>query len=231
MASLPQQQQQQDQEERKEDKEEQQPSQSQLPETSEIKRLDDNTIRRITAEQAISDLSSIVKELVDNALDAESTTIKIRLFGQGLDIIEVSDDGNGVPIGSRPYMATRHATSKINCLEDIYRGTGLTMGFRGEALFAMSCVSDSLVVASRTIDDEVATKLTFSGKDGIPEQSIENKQTLLARKIGTTVAVVKPFSNLPARRADIQRRIRQQRTTIFKLVESFGILNVGVCSN
>ena len=90
MASLPEQQQQQQQqdqeeeeeeEEEEEDEEEQQPSQSQsqLPETSEIKRLDDNTIRRITAEQAISDLSSIVKELIDNALDAESTTIKSKL--------------------------------------------------------------------------------------------------------------------------------------------------------
>ena len=54
----------------------------QLPETSEIQRLDSDTIRRITAEQAISDLSSIVKELIDNALDAESTTIKSEYFGQ-----------------------------------------------------------------------------------------------------------------------------------------------------
>jgi DNA mismatch repair ATPase MutL len=178
------------------------------------------------------------------------------LFGQGLDIIEVSDDGNGVPIGSRPYMATRHATSKIECIQDIYTGTGLTMGFRGEALFAMSCVSESIVVASRTEDDDLATKLIFdnknknsnssssesellpppnddegdnnSNKSAQPEQQPQ-KYTLLARKVGTTVAVVKPFGNLPARRADITRRIRQERTKIFKLVESYGIFNVGVC--
>mmetsp|Transcript_15990 Transcript_15990/g.40095 ORF Transcript_15990/g.40095 Transcript_15990/m.40095 type:complete len:1090 (-) Transcript_15990:65-3334(-) len=198
--------------------------QEQLPETSEIQKLDGDTIRRITAEQAISDLPSIVKELIDNALDAESTTIKIRLFGHGLDIIEVSDDGNGVPVGSLPYMATRHATSKIECLEDIYEGTGLTMGFRGEALFAMACVSDSLVVASRTEDDELATKLLY-GKDGKP---LDLKGNQMARKVGTTVAVVKPFGNLPARRADLVRRIKQERTKIFKLVESYGIFNVGV---
>lgn len=131
-------------------------------------------------------------------------------------------------------MATRHATSKIECLEDIYEGTGLTMGFRGEALFAMACVSDSLVVASRTEDDELATKLVF-GKDGTPLRNNNNNNTnndggeLLARKVGTTVAVVKPFSNLPARRADLVRRIKQERTRIFKLVESYGIFNVGVC--
>ena len=128
-------------------------------------------------------------------------------------------------------MATRHATSKIECLEDIYEGTGLTMGFRGEALFAMACVSDSLVVASRTEDDELATKLVF-GKDGTPIRNNNNNNNegeLLARKVGTTVAVVKPFSNLPARRADLVRRIKQERTRIFKLVESYGIFNVGVC--
>ncbi len=149
---------------------------------------------------------------------------KVRLFGQGLEIIEVSDDGNGVPVGSLPYMATRHATSKIECLEDIYEGTGLTMGFRGEALFAMSCVSDSLVVLSRTEDDELATKLLYD-KEGKP---IESERKQMARKVGTTVAVVKPFGNLPARRADLCRRIKQERTRIFKLVESYGIFNVGV---
>jgi len=196
----------------------------QLPETSEIQKLDGDTIRRITAEQAISNLPSIVKELIDNALDAESTTIKIRLFGQGLEIIEVSDDGNGVPVGSLPYMATRHATSKIECLEDIYEGTGLTMGFRGEALFAMACVSDSLVVLSRTEDDELATKFLYD-KEGKP---IDAERKQMARKVGTTVAVVKPFGNLPARRADLCRRVKQERTRIFKLVESYGIFNVGV---
>ena len=94
-----------------------------------IKKLNDDSIRRIVAEQAITDLSSIVKELVDNALDAESTTIKIRLFGHGLEIIEVSDDGFGVPLHSRDKLATRYATSKIRTFEDIYSGTGLSMGY------------------------------------------------------------------------------------------------------
>lgn len=95
---------------------------------NEIKKLHDDSIRRIVAEQAITGLSSIVKELVDNAIDAESTTIKIRLFSHGLDIIEVSDDGLGVPFHSRNQLATRYATSKIKSFEDIYSGTGLSMG-------------------------------------------------------------------------------------------------------
>ena len=70
----------------------------QLPETSEIKRLDDDTVRRITAEQAISDLASIVKELMDNALDAESTTIKSEYL---LDVV---------------YIQYNHVTTKIRCI-------------------------------------------------------------------------------------------------------------------
>ncbi|KAG7349624.1 DNA mismatch repair protein MutL [Nitzschia inconspicua] len=194
------------------------------PPDSEIKRLSQDTIRRISAEQAISDLTSIVKELIDNALDAEATTIKIRLFQQGLHIIEVSDDGCGISPSSLPFIATRHATSKITSIDDIYSGTGLTMGFRGEALFSMACVSKELVVATKTEDDELATKMVF-GKDGLP---LEDKTEQFNRKVGTTVAVVNPYSSLPARLADLTRRIRNERTRIYKLIEAYGIFNVGV---
>eukprot|EP00539_Tryblionella_compressa_P021527 CAMPEP_0178885948 /NCGR_PEP_ID=MMETSP0747-20121128/15676_1 /TAXON_ID=913974 /ORGANISM="Nitzschia punctata, Strain CCMP561" /LENGTH=1246 /DNA_ID=CAMNT_0020554757 /DNA_START=331 /DNA_END=4071 /DNA_ORIENTATION=- len=215
-------------------------SSSLLPPQSEIQRLLPETIQRISAEQAISDLASIVKELVDNALDAESTTIKIRLFGQGLEIIEVSDDGCGVPPSSRPYMATKHATSKITSIDDIYSGTGLTMGFRGEALFSMANVSQQLIVATRTDAEELATKLVF-GNDGTlvvpnkngdtPSKDQQQQQQFeqFPRKVGTTVAVVQPFCRLPARRADMMRRIRGERTKIFKMLEAYGIFNVGVC--
>ena len=76
--------------------------------------------------------------------------VLVRIFGQGLDIIEVSDDGCGVPAKSRPLMAARHTTSKITSFDDVYTGTGMTMGFRGEALFSMACSSKQLMVATRT---------------------------------------------------------------------------------
>lgn len=143
-------------------------------------------------------------------------TYIVRLFGQGLDIIEVSDDGSGVPIASRPFLAARYATSKINRFEDIYSGTGLTMGFRGEALFSMACTSQKLIVATRTEDCELAQKMEF-GRDGnLLEESTES----IHRKIGTTVAVVKPFCHLPARQADMARRIRTERAKLFRLLES-----------
>ena len=62
----------------------------------------------------------------------------MRLFGQGLDIIEVSDDGNGVPLGSRPYMATRHATSKIESIDEIYQGVRTVLIDENHYLFIFS---------------------------------------------------------------------------------------------
>ena len=141
---------------------------------------------------------------------------KVRLFNQGMEIIEVSDDGSGVPPASRPLLATRYATSKIRNFEDIYEGTGLSMGFRGEALFSLACLSDKLVVATRTAEEELGEKFEF-GRDGALDPSSVER---FPRKVGTTVAVVKPFRALPARRADIARRIRAERTKLYMLMES-----------
>jgi DNA mismatch repair protein PMS2 len=157
-------------------------------------------------------------------ITTSGSTRLVRLFQQGLHIIEVSDDGCGISTSSLPFLATRHATSKISSIDDIYNGTGLTMGFRGEALFSMACVSKELVVATRTEDDELATKMVF-GKDGMP---LEDQTQHFSRKVGTTVAVVYPYISLPARLADLTRRIRQERTKIYKLIEAYGIFNVGV---
>jgi DNA mismatch repair protein PMS2 len=99
-------------------------------------------VRRIVAGQVISDLASTVKELVDNSLDSGATSINIRLFNQGVDVIEVSDDGCGVPSESRPLLAMKHATSKIRSFDELYLDTYdngqmqlKSLGFRGEALF------------------------------------------------------------------------------------------------
>jgi DNA mismatch repair protein PMS2 len=140
----------------------------------------------------------------------------VRLFGQGLDIIEVSDDGVGVPQASRPFLCTRYATSKITCFEDIYTGTGLTMGFRGEAIFSMACLSKNLLVATRTDSDEMAQKLEFGRDGGVVPASVQS----LHRKFGTTVAVMEPFAALPARRADMERRIRAERSKLFQLMQA-----------
>jgi DNA mismatch repair protein PMS2 len=123
-------------------------------------------------------------------------------------------------------MAARHTTSKISSFDDVYTGTGMTMGFRGEALFSMACSSQQLVVATRTEEEPLATKLMFDRMGRLMNpHSLEQ----FPRKVGTTAAVVNPFMAIPARRADMARNIRRHRTKIFKLMEAYSIFNVGTC--
>jgi DNA mismatch repair protein PMS2 len=113
------------------------------------------------------------------------TRLLVRLFDQGVKILEVSDDGCGVPPASRPFLATRSATSKIRSFEDIYQGHQ-SLGFRGEALFCLANLSGNLIVATRTKDELLAEKLEFN-RDG----SLRPEKSTFAKKVGTTVAVGK----------------------------------------
>ena len=137
----------------------------------------------------------------------------VRLFNQGLDIVEVSDDGCGVPIESRPFMATKHATSKIRDFSDIYSTDSL--GFRGEALFCLANISANLVVATRTADEALGQKLEFTRDGYLRNETVSP----VPRKIGTTVAVVKLFDALPVRRADLEKRLQVQRRDVFLMMQ------------
>ncbi|GAX23402.1 DNA mismatch repair protein PMS2 [Fistulifera solaris] len=193
-----------------------------------IRPIASDAVHRIVAGQAVTDLASCVKELVDNALDAGSKTINVRLFNQGIDIVEVSDDGCGVPRCSRPLLALPHATHKIQSIDDLYhRATPLTLGFRGEALFCLANLSARLVIATRTADEELAQKMEF-GRDG---SLIVDSVVEMPRKVGTTVAVVKLFETVPVRQADMKRQIQNQRSRMMRMMEAYAIFSVGVCFN
>uniref|UniRef100_A0A7S3PWP4 DNA mismatch repair protein S5 domain-containing protein n=1 Tax=Chaetoceros debilis TaxID=122233 RepID=A0A7S3PWP4_9STRA len=190
--------------------------------------IQQHDIRRIVAGQVVSDLASSVKELVDNALDADATGINIRLFNQGLDVIEVSDDGCGVPQDSRPLLAMKHATSKLRTFDELYQDSfSKQLGFRGEALFSLANISQTLVVSTRTSSDTTGTKMEFKRDGYLNANSICD----VPRKVGTTVAVVKLFNALPVRRADLIKRITAQRAKMLRLIQSYAVLCVGVRFN
>lgn len=197
------------------------------PQKASILPMEESSIQRIVAGQAVTDLASATKELIDNALDAGAKSINIRLFNQGIDIVEVSDDGCGVPAASRPYLATKHATSKIRSFEDIYNGAATTLGFRGEALFCLANLSKSLVIASRTAENSLGQKMEFRS-DGTMD---EKKLCSVPRKVGTTVCVNQLFAALPVRRADMIKRIKAQRAKLVSLVQGYAILCLGVRFN
>ncbi|MFZ4286731.1 DNA mismatch repair endonuclease MutL [Variovorax sp. HJSM1_2] len=152
-----------------------------------IRELPDELISQIAAGEVVERPASVVRELVDNALDAGATQITLRLLSGGVRLISVEDDGCGIPVEELPVALKRHATSKIGNLDDL-ESVG-TMGFRGEALAAINSIAD-MAVLSRAVGHPHAYLL--SGQTG------ELKP--VARSTGTTVEVKELFFSTPARR-------------------------------
>ena len=152
-----------------------------------IRELPDTLISQIAAGEVVERPASVVRELVDNALDAGASQVTVRLLAGGVRLISVEDDGAGILPEELPIALKRHATSKIGSLADL-ESVG-TMGFRGEALAAINAIADCALL-SRVSGQAHAYLL--EGQTG--------EITPVARSIGTTVEVKELFFSTPARR-------------------------------
>lgn len=154
---------------------------------SRIKVMDELLSNKIAAGEVVEKVVSIVKELVENSIDAKATMIKVDLKEAGLREITVTDNGIGMDKNDAPLAFQRHATSKLYTDDDLFNINSL--GFRGEALPSIAAVSD---VVLKTCQDDVGTQIHIKGG-----KILENK--LSEGRIGTQITVTNLFYNTPAR--------------------------------
>jgi DNA mismatch repair protein MutL len=154
-----------------------------------IKLLDPKTISLIAAGEVVERPASVVKELVENSLDAGATQVSVETKGGGVSLIRVSDDGSGIPAADVELAFERHATGKISSIDDLQ--TISSLGFRGEALPSIAAVAEIDVVTSFRGETSGTHLVLHQGK--VITRSIQG------RSPGTTIAVQNLFRQVPAR--------------------------------
>ncbi len=182
-----------------------------------IRVLDNATIDRIAAGEVIERPASIVKELVENALDAGARNLTISFTDGGLTSLSVDDDGHGIPFAELPLAFERHATSKIAAAADIMQVA--SFGFRGEALASIASVSQVRCV-SRCDGEELGGLIEFSGGELVRREPAP-------RNRGTTITVKDLFYNTPARRK-FAKTAQAEKRAIMKLMTQLALAHQDV---
>ncbi len=154
-----------------------------------IQLLDPAVAAKIAAGEVIERPASVIKELMDNSIDAGASEIRVEIRGGGQPFLRITDNGKGIPAPELPLAFVRHATSKISTAEELF--ALYTLGFRGEALASAAAVG-RVTITSRTPDDEVGAEMTVEG--GIP-----GTPSPRGTPRGTIVTVRDLFFNVPAR--------------------------------
>ena len=182
---------------------------------AKIHLLSEETINRIAAGEVIENPASVIKELIENAIDAGATHITVETKGGGFGLIRVIDDGCGMSAEDAVLAFERHATSKISTSDDLFSLE--TMGFRGEALASIASIAE---VTLLTADENNGTKVEVSGGKII---SVDPSP----RQRGTTIEVQSLFFNVPARKK-FQKSAAASNGEIYKLLVTLSLAYPGI---
>ncbi|MCB0514656.1 MAG: DNA mismatch repair endonuclease MutL [Chitinophagales bacterium] len=155
-----------------------------------IKQLPDAIANQIAAGEVIQRPASVVKELLENAIDAQSTQIQLIVKDAGKTLIQVVDNGKGMSPTDARLCFERHATSKISQVNDLFQL--VTMGFRGEALASIAAIAQ-VTLKTRTAEDELGTMVQIEGSKALKQEVCQTAE-------GTSLEVKNLFFNVPARR-------------------------------
>lgn len=181
---------------------------------STIRVLDEQTINQIAAGEVIENPSSVIKELVENSLDAQAKEIHVEIRGGGRQLIRVTDNGIGMTADDAVLCLERHATSKIKAVDDVL--SIATMGFRGEALPSIASISRFTLLSCASSQDESSGTLVIVDGGKIV------RCCGAARSRGTTIEVKSLFFNVPARRK-FQKSPQHDANEILKVMTNLAL--------
>ncbi|KAF9542596.1 DNA mismatch repair protein [Mortierella hygrophila] len=204
-------------------------SSAQLPPDSTlaptIKRLDEAVVNRIAAGEIIHRPANALKELIENSLDAGSTSIQVSIKDGGLKLLQIQDNGHGIRVGDLAIVCERFTTSKLRTFDDL--STMSTYGFRGEALASVSHIAH-VAITTKTKDSNCAYKASYSDGAIIPAKpggAAEPKPC--AGNNGTQISAEDLFYNVPTRRKAL-KNATEEYNRILDVVNRYAIHNEGV---
>ncbi|KAL8732608.1 MAG: hypothetical protein Q9166_002583 [cf. Caloplaca sp. 2 TL-2023] len=187
-----------------------------------ITALPSQTVHAIGSTQALTDSASVVKELVDNALDAQSNTITLEISANALDVIQVKDNGHGIAPIDRSLVCKRYCTSKIKDLDDLARIGGASLGFRGEALASAVEMSGGLTITTRIVGEATAVSLKVSRNGEVTNED------RVSHAVGTTVRITDFLKNIPVRRQTAIKESGKQLAKIKRTLQAYALARPSV---
>ena len=193
------------------------------------------TVRSLGSTQALTDSASLVKELVDNALDARASAVGVEIAVNTLDVIQVKDNGHGIAPDDRSLVCRRYCTSKVRDLHDVANIGGVSLGFRGEALASAAEMSGALVLSTRVEGEAVATSMRMDRQskivryihrlqlDGTRYNAYHSSQERVSHPVGTTVRVTDFLKHLPIRKQTALKVSAKMNTKIKRVLQAYAL--------